>query len=197
MKQDWHSQIFKSMVKQIQDESGNVVETKDPVLLRKTISAETSQQLKEYLGAVMDYGTGKGAQVEGYDIGAKTGTAEKLPRGNGKYLLSYMGFAPQNNPEVLIYVVVDEPNTAAQDDSSLVRKLAKSIMEEAFPYLDVTTIKESEAKAAEAAAAQSKISDDEEYTDYNQDYDDTYDKPDGEYIDENYKPDLDDWTEGD
>ena len=185
------------VVKQIQDESGNVVETKDPVLLRKTISAETSQQLKEYLGAVMDYGTGKGAQVEGYDIGAKTGTAEKLPRGNGKYLLSYMGFAPQNNPEVLIYVVVDEPNTAAQDDSSLVRKLAKSIMEEAFPYLDVTTIKESEAKAAEAAAAQSKISDDEEYTDYNQDYDDTYDKPDGEYIDENYKPDLDDWTEGD
>ena len=185
------------VVKQIQDESGNVIETKDPVLLRKTISAETSEQLKEYLGAVMDYGTGKGAQVEGYDIGAKTGTAEKLPRGNGKYLLSYMGFAPQNNPEVLIYVVVDEPNTAAQDDSSLVRKLAKSIMEEAFPYLGITTIEESEAEAAEAAAAQSGISDDEEYTDYNQDYEDTYDKPDGEYIDENYSPDLDDWTGGD
>ena len=52
------------VVKQIQDESGNVIETKDPVLLRKTISAETSEQLKEYLGAVMDYGTGKGARLK-------------------------------------------------------------------------------------------------------------------------------------
>lgn len=184
------------VVKQIQDEGGNVIETKDPVLLRKTISAETSEKLREYLGAVMDYGTGKGAQVKGYDIGAKTGTAEKLPRGNGKYLLSYLGFAPQNNPEVVIYVVVDEPNVEAQDDSSLVRKLAKSIMEEAFPYLGITTIADEEAAAAEAAAAQSKITGDEEYTDYNEDYEDTYDKPDGEYIDEDYNPDLDDWTGG-
>lgn len=184
------------VVKQIEDESGNVIETKDPVLLRKTISSETSEKLKEYLGAVMDYGTGKDAKVEGYDIGAKTGTAEKLPRGNGKYLLSYMGFAPQKNPEVLIYVVVDEPNTEAQDDSSLVRKLAKSIMEEAFPYLGITTIEETEAKAAEEAAAKSKFTGDEEYTDYNEEYEDTYDKPDGEYIDENYDPDLDDWTRG-
>ena len=184
------------VVKQIQDENGNVIETKDPVLLRKTISAETSEKIKEYLGAVMDYGTGKSAQVEGYDIGAKTGTAEKLPRGNGKYLLSYLGCAPQNNPEVVIYVVVDEPNTEAQDDSSLVRRLAKSIMEEAFPYLGITTIEAEEKAAAEAAAAESSITGDEEYTDYNEDYDDTYDKPDGEYIDEDYNPDLDDWTQG-
>ena len=164
----------------VTDENGNVIETKDPVLLRKTISAETSEKIKEYLGAVMDYGTGKSAQVEGYDIGAKTGTAEELPRGNGKYLLSYLGCAPQNNPEVVIYVVVDEPNTEAQDDSSLVRRLAKSIMEEAFPYLGITTIEAEEKAAAEAAAAESSITGDEEYTDYNEDYDDTYDKPDGE-----------------
>ena len=59
------------------------------------------------------------ANVEGYDIGAKTGTAEKLPRDNGKYLLSYVGYAPQENPEILIYVVIDEPNVDAQDDSCL------------------------------------------------------------------------------
>ena len=117
-------------------------------------------------------------------------------RGNGKYLLSYLGCAPQNNPEVVIYVVVDEPNTEAQDDSSLVRRLAKSIMEEAFPYLGITTIEAEEKAAAEAAAAESSITGDEEYTDYNEDYDDTYDKPDGEYIDEDYNPDLDDWTQG-
>ena len=184
------------VLKQIQDENGSVIETKDPALLRKTISSETSEKMREYLGAVMDYGTGKGASVEDYDIGAKTGTAEKLPRGNGKYLLSYMGFAPQDNPEVLIYVVVDEPNVEAQDDSSLVRRLAKSIMEEAFPYLGITTIEDEEKAAAEAAAAESKFTGDEEYTDYNEDYNDTYNKPDGEYIDENYAPDLDDWAGG-
>ena len=93
-------------------------------------------------------------------------------------------------------MVVDEPNVEAQDDSSLVRRLAKSIMEEAFPYLGITTIEDEEKAAAEAAAAESKFTGDEEYTDYNEDYNDTYNKPDGEYIDENYAPDLDDWAGG-
>ncbi len=90
--------------------------------------------------AVMDHGTGKTAAVEGYNIGAKTGTAEKLPRNNGKYVLSFIGCAPLDNPEVVVYVVIDEPNTAAQDDSSLVLGLAKKIMSQAFPYLNVTTV---------------------------------------------------------
>ena len=58
------------VVKQIQDQNGNVIETKDPVLLRKTVSAETSTMLKSYMKATMEYGTGKKAAVEGYDIGA-------------------------------------------------------------------------------------------------------------------------------
>ena len=186
------------VVRQIQDEDGNVIETKDPVLLRKTISSETSDQVKEYLQAVMDYGTGQSAQVEGYDIGAKTGTAEKLPRGNGKYLLSYIGYAPQENPEVLIYVVVDEANVDAQDNSALVLDLSKKIMEEAFPYLGVTTIEESEAEAAEQAAAkEGQNFGDTEYSDYDENYEDTYDNPDGAYVDEDYDPDLDDWAAGD
>ena len=181
------------VVKQIQDEDGNVIETKDPVLLRKTISSETSDQIKEYLQAVMDYGTGQIAQVEGYDIGAKTGTAEKLPRGNGKYLLSFIGYAPQENPEVLIYVVIDEPNVEAQDNSALVLELSKQIMEEAFPYLGVTTIEESE----EAEETQTGTNfGDTEYSDYDENYEDTYDNPDGAYIDDSYDPDLDDWATG-
>lgn len=185
------------VVKQIQDEDGNVVETKDPVLLRKTISSETSDQIKEYLQAVMDYGTGQNAQVEGYDIGAKTGTAEKLPRGNGKYLLSYIGYAPQENPEVLIYVVVDEANVDAQDNSALVLDLSRKIMEEAFPYLGITTIEESEAEAEESAASEEQNFGDTEYSDYDENYEDTYDNPDGAYVDENYDPDLDDWASAD
>ena len=128
------------VVKQIQDENGNVLENISPVLLKKTISEETSALLRKYMRQTMTDGTGVAAQVEGYDIGAKTGTAEKLPRGNGKYLLSFMAFAPVDDPEVLIYVMIDEANVKDQASSVLVKDLARSIMEEALPYLNVTKI---------------------------------------------------------
>ena len=180
------------VVKQIRDENGSVIETKDPVLLRKTISTETSEALKTYLKATMDYGTGKRAQVEGYDIGAKTGTAQKLPRSAGNYLLSFIGYAPQDNPEIVIYVVIDEPNVDAQDDSSLVLELSKNIMEEAFPYLGITTTAES----GETAQAEGQNFGTTEYTDYDENYEETYNNPDGSYVDESYDPDLDDWAAG-
>ena len=126
------------IVKQIQDENGNIIENKDPVLLKKTISEETSKTLREYMRKTMTEGTGKNAQVEGYDIGAKTGTAQKIPRTSGKHLLSYMGFAPVDNPEVLVYVIIDEPNVENQANSSYVTDLARNIMTEAFPYLNIT-----------------------------------------------------------
>lgn len=126
------------VVKQIQDEHGNVIENKSPVLLKKTVSEETSEQMRTYMKQTMTTGTGRKAQIEGYSIGAKTGTAEKLPRGNGKYLLSFMGFAPADNPEVLIYVVIDEPNVDDQSLGIYVVELAKKIMEDAFPHLNIT-----------------------------------------------------------
>ena len=181
------------VVKQIQDENGNVIETKDPVLLRKTVSAETSDQVKQYMKAVVDYGTGANVEVEGYEMGAKTGTAEKLPRGNGKYLLSYICFAPVKNPEVAVYVVVDEPNTDNQSNSIYVQELTQDILEEVFPYLGITTIAESEA----SKKTEGESIPETEYTDYDENYEETYDNPDGAYIDEDYDPDLDDWASGD
>lgn len=126
------------IVKQILDKNGNVIENKNPVLLKKTISRETSETLRSYMKQTMTTGTGKNAQVPGYSIGAKTGTAEKHPRKQGNYVISYMGFAPAENPEVLVYVVIDEPNVAKQDTSRLVTDLSRNIMAEAFPYLDIT-----------------------------------------------------------
>ena len=126
------------VVKQIQDAEGNVVENKNPILLKKTISEETSAQMRKYMKQTMTDGTGRNAKVEGYSMGGKTGTAEKLPRGNGNYVLSYMGFAPAENPEVLVYVVIDEPNAEYQAVSKYVTDLARNIMEEAFPYLNIT-----------------------------------------------------------
>lgn len=125
------------VVKQIQDENGNVTETKDPVLVRKTISKETSDIIKDYMYGVVEEGTGKSAAVEGYAIGGKTGTAEKLPRRNEKYLVSFIGYAPQENPQVVVYVVVNEPNAQGQANSGFATELASKIMGEIFPYLGI------------------------------------------------------------
>lgn len=179
-------------VKQIRDGDGKVIETKDPVLLRKTISEETSTQLKTYLKATMDYGTGKTAAVEGYDIGAKTGTAEKLPRGNGNHVLSYIGYAPQEHPEVLVFVVIDEPNVPDQATSRYVLELSQKIMSQAFPYLGVTTI--DGYVPSSTMPVPSGVAVPEDYTDFSVKYDDPYNNYDGAYIDESYQPDLDDWA---
>lgn len=185
-------------VKQIRDADGKVIETKDPVLLRKTISKETSDQLKKYLKATMEYGTGVPAAVEGYDIGAKTGTAEKLPRGNGNHILSYIGYAPQENPEILVYVVIDEPNVPDQATSRYVLELSRKIMSEAFPYLNISTI-DGYVPSETMPVPQSEKTEDtqpEEYVSFDVAYEDTYNNYDGAYIDEAYDPDLDDWATG-
>jgi stage V sporulation protein D (sporulation-specific penicillin-binding protein) len=88
----------------------------------------------------MTIGTGITANVPGYDIGGKTGTAEKLPRDQGNYMLSFIGYAPCDNPQVLVYVVIDEPNVEDQTNGELVRELSKNIMAEIFPILGIPTI---------------------------------------------------------
>ena len=125
------------VVKQIQDESGNVTENKNPVLIKKTISKETSDIIKDYMLGVVAEGTGSAAAVKGYDVGGKTGTAEKLPRDNEKYVLSFIGYAPQENPQVVVYVAIDEVNSASPSDGKLAPGLAADIMKEIFPYLGV------------------------------------------------------------
>ena len=127
------------VVKSIQDAGGNVIETIDPVLEKKTVSEETSAMLKSYLYNVVEFGSGQNAKVEGYAVGGKTGTAEKLPRSENKNLVSFIGYAPQENPEIVVYVVVDEPNVPDQAATSgRVSRLAADIMAEAFPYLGIT-----------------------------------------------------------
>ena len=131
------------VVKQIQNENGNVTENKDPVLVRHTISKETSDIIKDYMLGVVEEGTAKTAAVEGYDVGGKTGTAEKLPRGN---------------PQVMVYVVIDEPNVDNQANSKLATTMASQIMTEIFPYLGVE--KSADAKAADAKSSDSSASSD-------------------------------------
>ncbi len=125
------------MVKQIVDENGGVINNIEPTILRKTISSETSEFMRNALFEVVSNGTARKAQVAGYTIGGKTGTAEKLPRGNGKYLLSFIGFAPVENPQVVVYVTVDEPNVEDQASSGLGTIIAQSIFQELLPYMNI------------------------------------------------------------
>ena len=126
------------IVKQIQDENGNVIENVDPVLVKRTISEDTSTLVKDYMRGVVLEGSGKAANIEGYEVGGKTGTAEKLPRSDGKNLVSFIAYAPQENPEIAIYVVIDEPNEYDQAQSSLAVQMASDIMKEIFPYLGIS-----------------------------------------------------------
>ena len=126
-----------SVVSRIEDENGNIIDNLEPVLVRRTVSEETSAIMRQELFQVVEQGTGKRASVEGYAIGGKTGTAEKLPRGNGKYLISFIGFAPVDDPQVVIYVIVDEPNLADQSSSPEASYLFADIAEELFPYMNI------------------------------------------------------------
>lgn len=125
------------LVKQIVDENGGIINNIEPTVLRKTISAETSAFMRNALFEVVNSGTAQKAKVEGYTIGGKTGTAEKLPRGNNKYLLSFIGFAPVENPQLVVYVTVDEPSVEDQANSGLGTIIAQSIFEELLPYMNI------------------------------------------------------------
>ena len=125
------------LVSKIQDSSGSVVKNITPTLLKQTISENISADIRSYMQASVEYGTSQKAKVQGYSMGGKTATAEKQPRGNGKYLVGFIGFAPVNDPQVCIYVVVDEPNAERQDDSSYAQYIAQGILYELLPYLNI------------------------------------------------------------
>ena len=123
------------VVSAITDQSGNIVERYEPVVERQTVSKKTCEMIKKAMGKSVTEGTGVYSKVDGYSMGGKTGTAEKLPRGNGAYLTSFIGFAPLNDPEVLVYVIVDEPNVEEQDNSQFAQSIAYQVFTELLPYM--------------------------------------------------------------
>lgn len=125
------------LVKAITDEKGNTIKEITPTLVRETVSRETSDTLKEYLYATVSSGTGKTAKVDGYSLGGKTGTAEKIPRKQGNYLVSFIGFAPVEEPQLVIYCVVDEPNAESQPHSTFAQHIVREILEEIMPYMNI------------------------------------------------------------
>ncbi|PLS16588.1 stage V sporulation protein D [Bacillus sp. M6-12] len=125
--------------------TGKVVMQKTPEAKRKVISEETSKQVREALESVVAQGTGKGAFVEGYRVGGKTGTAQKAQ--NGRYLennhiVSFIGIAPADKPELVIYIAVDNPKGTSQFGGVVAAPIVGNIMEDALRALKVEPRKE-------------------------------------------------------
>ena len=130
------------MVRQIRTTNGAVVENIEPRVLKQVISESTSALIREYCIATCDPNgtgnTGKAARPAGYAIGGKTGTAQTLPRGNGEYIVSFIGFAPAENPEIAIYVVIDRPNIPDQSTGTKqATAITRDILTEVLPYMGI------------------------------------------------------------
>lgn len=125
------------IVKKIVDEDGNTVEEIDKVLLKETVSKSTSDKMRSYLYKVTSEGTAMTAKIPGYSMGGKTGTAQKQPRSAMNYLVSFVGYVPQEDPQLVIYVVIDEPNVDDQAHSIFAQQLAHDILMEVLPYMNI------------------------------------------------------------
>lgn len=148
------------MVSKIISPSGATVQNIEPRVLKQTISEETSDTIIEFCNTVVtgEHGTGKTARPAGYMIGGKTGTAETLPRKNGEYVVSFMGYAPADDPEIAIYVVVDRPNVQYQDDAKFATRIVRNVLTEVLPYMGIFMTEElSDTEKEELEALQIEI----------------------------------------
>ncbi|MDF2595959.1 MAG: hypothetical protein K0R69_2300 [Clostridia bacterium] len=121
------------VVSEIISENNEMIYQSKPVVKRQVISQETSHIVTDYLRKVVDGGTGVNASITGYNIGGKTGTAEKLPRGNEKYILSFVGYAPTTNPQVIGLIVFDE----IPEHSGVPAHVFKEVMLNILPYMNI------------------------------------------------------------
>lgn len=126
------------MVSRIENQDGAVIENIEPVMLRQVVSESVSDLMIDYCIGVVEEGTGTYARPAGYRIGGKTGTAETSGDGKKNYVVSFMGFAPADDPQIAIYVVIDRPNAAAQDTATRYAcLLCRSILTDVLPYMHI------------------------------------------------------------
>ena len=132
------------LVKELVDDNGVVVEKIDPVVMKKTVTKETSEFIQKALYETVEQGSGWRAKTEGYKVAGKTGTAQKLDRVNGRlvrsdtnYVLSFIGCAPYDNPQAVVYVVVDQPKIKDQTATGIASALANQVVKKVFKVLGI------------------------------------------------------------
>lgn len=128
------------LVKAFKDTDNNTAKEFSPTEVRRVISETASQTMCSILEQVVAEGTGRNAYISGYRVGGKTGTAQKYMNGvimQGKHIASFLGFAPANDPKILVLIVVDEPNVPVDFGSVVAAPYVKSVLEDSLKYMNV------------------------------------------------------------
>ena len=133
--------LFKPyIVKEIADANGEVLLSSEPELQSRIISEETSEEVRKALESVVANGSGRNAFTDGLRVGGKTGTAQKVVDGvykDGDYIVSFIGFAPADDPELLVYVAIDSPHNSVQFGGVIAAPIAGRIIEEVAPLIGI------------------------------------------------------------
>ena len=129
------------IVKSINEpETNTVILKNEPTIIRNIISKSTSEKVRNALESVVAKGTGRNAYIEGYRVGGKTGTAQKAVNGSylvGNYIVSFMGFMPADNPEIVLYVAVDNPKGVTQYGGTVAAPIVRNVFLSAIDILDI------------------------------------------------------------
>lgn len=131
------------IVSELIDNDGNIVKSFEPEIIRKVISETTSKTMLEMLESVVTAGSGTRAQIPGYRVGGKTGTAQKVIDGRyaaNKYIGSFVAVAPIEDPKIAMIVIVDEPGNGIYYGGSVAAPIAKSILEQTMDYLEIPPV---------------------------------------------------------
>ena len=130
------------IVKRITEhETGQIIkEVKETIIRENIITEETSEIVRMTLESVVSLGTGRNAYIDGYRVGGKTGTAQKVNNGvymHGNYIVSFVGFLPANDPQIVVYLAIDNPKGVTQYGGTVSAPIVKNIMEDAIVALDI------------------------------------------------------------
>ena len=132
------------LVKELVNDTGVVVEKNEPVIMKKTVTKDTAEFIQKALYKTVEEGAGWRAKTPGYKLAGKTGTAQKLDNIDGKmvrsetnYVLSFIGCAPYDNPQAVVYVVVDQPKIKDQTATGVASALAGEVVDKVFKVLGV------------------------------------------------------------
>ena len=134
--------IVKSIV---EPNTNEIIKENHPQKVRQVISDDSSVQVRNALETVVAYGTGRNAYIDGYRVGGKTGTAQKVKNGvymSGNYIVSFIGFLPADNPQVIVYVAIDNPKGITQYGGTVAAPIAKNILTDAISALNIEKSKE-------------------------------------------------------
>lgn len=133
----------------VHPETGEVLEEVKPELVRQVISEDTSKQVREALESVVAKGTGRPAFIDGYRVGGKTGTAQKVINGrysSSEHIVSFIGFAPADDPQIVVYTAVDNPK-GIQFGGVVAAPIVQNILEDSLHYMKVPVRKDQLAKS--------------------------------------------------